>query len=481
MAQDGTTPRNGLSSIDLMMLGFGNIIGAGLFVASGVAIRQAGPAVLILFLIGALAFYGVLGSIAEMATAIPLPGGLRTFAREALGPWMGFTVGWMFWTSGVFTMSGEVTAAALLTHLWLPNVPVWALSLAFSLLITGINFMDVRGFGKIEGALAVVKVVALIAFVAIGGYFLVFRGAGAGYQTLIHGGPRLGGLFPVGLRGFAASFLMVMITYAGVQVVGMATPETRDPVRSVPRAIRGLTASVVLIYLGAFSVLILLLPWNQVQTDSSPFVQALWRLGLPGVQAVLNLVVLTAALSSMNGVLFGVSRMLQTLARDGEAPRIFLGTTRHGEPGWALAGSSLMLTIAVGLSYWLPSQAYLMITSTSGFIAMFNWSVIALSHLRYRRRLERERPEGLVYRAWGYPYLPILTIAICAAAALTSPLNPGQKLGIQVGIVQFSLISSIYLLVIRPRALRRRPVSEERRAIQFVPVETPDPDDRLRT
>ncbi|HEY3364056.1 MAG TPA: amino acid permease [Symbiobacteriaceae bacterium] len=477
--QSRQTPRRGgLGTVDLMMMGFGNIIGAGLFVASGVAVKQAGPAVVLAFVIGAVAFYGVVTALAEMATANPAPGGLRSFAREALGPWMGFTVGWMYWTSGVLTMSSEVTAAALLAHLWLPNVPLWTLSLAFSLLITGINFLDARGFGRVEGGLAVGKVLALAGFILIGGYFLA-RGSGVPLQDLQGPGAGLGRLFPTGLRGFASSLLMVMVTYAGVQIVGMAAPDTHDPVRTIPHAIRGLTASVILLYLGAFSVLVLLLPWRQIQTGSSPFVQALGRLGLPGAQGVLNLVVLTAALSALNATLYGVSRMLRSLARDGEAPAIFRGSTRTGTPGWALAGSSMMLAVGVVLSYLLPHRAYLMITSASGFIAMFNWTVIALCYLRYHPKLVRQHGERLVYRAPGYPYLPLVTMGITAGVMLTTPLNPGQTVGMVVGTAQFALVSAVYYVLIMPR--KRVADEAEGVVIEYAPPEPVEPDDRLRT
>lgn len=469
--------RRGLSGIDLVMMGLGSIIGAGMFVASGESVRRAGPAVILAFIIGAMAFFGVLSGLAEMASANPSPGGLRTFARESLGPWMGFTIGWMYWGSGVLTMSSEVTAAALLTHLWVPGVPLWVLSLGFSLFITGINFLDPRGFGRVEGLLAVVKVIALAGFILIGGYFLM-RGAGTGWQAMRGPGPVLGRLFPTGVRGFASSLLMVMISYAGVQIVGMAAPDAEDPPRTVPRAIRALTASVIALYLGAFTVLVLLLPRQEMPAGGSPFVQALGRLGLKGAEGLLNLVVLTAALSALNSSLYGVSRMLRALAKDGEAPAPLAGTTRHGTPGWGLVASSLMLSVAVVLSYLLPQRAYLMVTSASGFTAMFNWSVIALSYLRYHPILERDG--RLVYRAWGYPVLPLLTLGVTLTVMLTAPLNPNQIVGFLVGIAEFALVSAVYYVFIRPRTVL--PPDETRGVvITYSPEPVAEEDDRVRS
>lgn len=446
--------QNGLGLFDLIMLGYGSIIGAGLFVASGMAVRQAGPAVLLAFLLGGLALVGVLTGLAEMAAANPTRGGLRSYAREALGPWFGFTVGWMYWTSGVLTMSSEVTAASLLAHFWLPHWPLWMLSLAFSSVITAVNFMDARGFGKVESAFAAIKVVALLAFVGIG-LFAILRGQGTGLQAAAAQGSWAAAFFPTGVRGVGASLLMVMFTYAGVQVMAMAAPETKDIPRNVPKAIGILSSTLILLYLAAFSVLVLLIPWNQVNTQTSPFVQALQHLGLLWASPVMHLVILTAALSSLNSALFGVARMLYSLAKDHEAPGIFLRASKTGTPTWATAGSSLVLAVAIALAFWLPRDAYLLITSASGFVGMFNWTVIAVSHLRYRPILLRRDPHCLPFRAWGYPYLSLVTIGILGIVLFTIPLVRAQTVGLLVGVAQFALVSLIYFFVIRPRQQRQ--------------------------
>lgn len=449
MADQLKAKQKGLGVTDVVMLGYGSIIGAGLFVASGLAVQQAGPAVLIAFAIGAVALVGVLTALAEMAAANPAAGGLRTFARESMGPWMGFTVGWLYWASGVATMSTEVTAAALLAHLWLPGTPLWVLTLAFAVLVAGINFMDPRGFGKVEGALSSVKVAALIGFIAIGVWALA-RGQGAGLHALRAAGFSPGALFPAGVRGVGASLLMVMATYAGVQSVAMAAAETRDPARTVPRAIGVLTVSVILLYLGAFSVLILVLPWNQILMGASPFVQALSSLGLPGLQHVLNFVVLTAALSALNSSLFAISRMLRSLAQDAEAPRILKRSSPTGNPTWAVAGSSAALLVAILISYLMPARAFQLVASASASTAMFSWSIIGLCHLRYRPVLEREGK--LVYRAGGFPLLTLASLAIMFLTLLSTPLNPGQVPGLVVAVTEFTLISLVYWLFMRSRA-----------------------------
>ncbi|MGE5673140.1 MAG: amino acid permease [Mycobacterium leprae] len=469
--EDSTAKRKGgLGVTDLVMLGFGSIIGAGLFVASGVAVKAAGPAVLLAFLIGGAGVWGVLSAMAEMAANNPSPGGLRTFARQALGPWMGFTVGWMYWTSGVLTMSSEVTAAALLTHIWLPHVPLWLLSLAYSVLITGVNFMDVRGFGKIESGLSVIKVVALVGFVLLGGYFLLrLRGAAPGLAFIRSSHT---GLFPTGLRGLWGAMLMVVFSYAGVQVVAMAAPETRDPERTIPLGIKSMAGGLVTLYLLAFAVLVALLPWQKAAPQVSPFVQAMSGVGVGWADAVLTFVIITAALSALNSSLYSVSRMLFALAQKGEAPALFLRENRYNVPVWAVASSSLVLGLAIALAYFLPHGVYLLITSASGTIAMFNWSVLCLCHIRYRRTLQKLHPEGLVYKAWGYPWYSWLTMAFALSILLTAPFQPGQSAGVFVFLGMVSLISLVYLSAIRPR---RQAAAALRVAQRAAPGAPPQP------
>jgi len=469
--------RGGLGVVDLVMIGFGSVIGAGLFVASGLAVRQAGPAVLLGFAVGGIGLTGVLFGLAEMAAADPAPGGLRHYAAKTLGPWMGFTVGWMYWTSGVLTMSSEVTAAALVAHVWLPALPLWALSLFFSVAVTAINFMDVRGYGKVETALSLIKVAALVGFIGVGLSFFV-RGADSGLAAIRAGGSDIVKIFPTGLRGLAASMLMVMFSYAGVQTVAMAAPDTVDPPQIVPRGLTLLTLGILGLYLFSFGTLLLIHPWNELTSGVSPFVQALRGIGLTWADSVFSLIILSAALSSLNSNLYSVSRMLFALARDGDAPRVLARQTKGGVPGWALAASSLMLGAAVLLAYLLPHQAYVLVTGASGFISMFNWLVAALCHLRFRRQLLRTNPARLVYRAWGYPYLSFATIAITGAVLLTTPLAPGQLPGLIVGVTQFCLINGIYWLFLRSNRL---PASKRGRAAaaKFDREELPG-DDRLR-
>lgn len=461
------------------MLGFGSVIGAGLFVASGVAVSTAGPSVLIGFIIGGVALAGVLSALAEMAAADPAPGGLRRYAGETLGPWIGFTTGWMYWASGVLTMSSEVTAAALIAHLLVPGTPVWLFSLVFSAGITAINFIDVRGYGKVESGLTLIKVAALAGFVLIAGYFAL-TGARSGLISIVASGTGIARVFPTGPRGLASAMLMVMFAYAGIQVVAMAAPDTENPARTVPRALWLLTFGIVALYLLVFALLLVVFPWADLAPGTSPFVQALQGLGLRWVDTILSLVILSAALSTLNSHLYGVGRMLSTLARDGEAPRMLGRVSRAGVPGPAVAVSALVLAAAVVTAYLLPHQAYVLITSASGFVSMFNWSIICLAHLRFRPLALKRSPDCLVYRAPGFPYLSLLTIAIAVGVLFTTPLMPGQTPALFVGVAMFALISIIYFAVARPRLAGKAKRRTDVRRYEPEPEDVRNRGDRLR-
>lgn len=444
------------------MLGLGGVIGAGIFLASGITISRAGPAVIVSYLIGAVIMYLIVSALAEMSVANPVAGSFRVYAGEALGPLFGLTAGWMYWTSGVLTMSSEVTAAAIFARWWLPGIPLWVLSLAFSLLITGLNFLDVRGFGRIEAFLSALKVVALAGFALAGAAFIFgfFPGrpaAGLGNLTA-HGG-----FWPRGLIGALSAMLMVMFSYAGTSVIGLAAAEARDPGKTVPQGIRVIIGAVVILYLGAITAVLAILPWRALGAGVSPFTAALDALGARWAGGVMNFVVLSAALSSMNTAMYGVSRMLYSLARDGLAPSGLSRVNRRGIPLNAIAVSSLVLAGAAALAYLLPRQAFIYITSSSGFVSMFNWATIAATHLRYRPMLERRLPDGLEHRTFGFPWTSRLGLVLVVGVILTVPLAPGQWVGLALGSTLFIVLAGTYYLT-RLRRVPRQGTERRRMA-----------------
>ncbi len=451
-----------LRSPGLTLLTIGGIMGSGLFLASGMAIRDAGPAVLGVFAIGFVAMYLEIRALAEMSVANPAPGSFLVYCRQVLGPGFSFVSGWIYWFSSVLTMSSEVTAAALLTRVWFPQWPVWLWALAYSVLIVGVNFVGVRGFGSVEAVLAATKILAVLAFIVLGGLYLTGRlphATGGGLAAL----SQHGGLWPHGLGGAAGALLLVLFAYAGTGVIGMAAAETKDPGQTIPRTVRRTALLVGVMYLGGVFTLLALVPWWQVPVASSPFVAAVARTGLPFAAGVMNLVLLLAVLSTMNAALYANVRVLYSLASQKQAPAAFGRLSRRGVPANATWASATLLAATIALAYVLPHKAYAYLVTATGFQAMFIWLTILLTHIRYRPYLRRHRPERLTYRLFAYPYTTLVVIAI-VLSGLAGSLGAGsERIGAGVGLAGIVAALVAWLL------LRRRLIP------RMDPVPPPDP------
>jgi AAT family amino acid transporter len=445
--EGGQRFRRELTASGLTLLTLGGVMGSGLFLASGMAIRLAGPAVVGVFALGLLAMYLEMAALGEMSAATPSPGSFLVYAHRVLGPGYTFVAGWIYWLSSVLTMSSEVTAAALFMRHWFPAVPIWIWSLAFSAGVVAVNFVGVRGFGEVEGAMAAVKVAAVLAFVVLGLVYLLGlpgrpAAGGAGWANLTSHG----GWLPHGWAGLAPALLLVLFSYAGTGVIGVAAAEARDPAPTVRRAVRASTALVAVLYLGTALLLVTLVPWNRVPTASSPLVRAVGALRLPHAAGIMNLVLLFAVLSTMNAALYANVRVLYALARERQAPAAFGRLNRRGLPTNAVWASAALLAATIVLAYVLPHRAYAVLVTATGFQAMFIWLMVLLTHLRYRPYLERHHPEKLRYRLPGFPYTTLFVMLVVLAGLAGAFTVRSEVAGAGAGFGGVALAALVWLL-----------------------------------
>ena len=452
-----------LGADGLTLLTLGGVMGSGLFLASGLVIHAAGTGVVLLFAVGLLAMALEITALGEMSAADPVAGSFLVYCRRVLGPGWTFVTGWIYWLSSVLTMSSEVTAAGILTRVWFPGVPLWIWAVIYSALIVGVNLVGVRKFGAIESGMAIIKVLAVLGFVALGAAFVAgwlphTPPAGAGIGAL----GNLSGFAPHGVRSLASGMLLVLFAYAGTGVIGMAAAETRDPASTIPASVRGTIWLVAIMYLGSAILLVTMRPWLQAPTTASPFVHALAATGIPAVAGIMNLVLLFAVLSTMNAALYANVRVLYTLAREHQAPAYLGRLSRNGTPATATAASALLLLGTIGLALFLPHKAYTYLVTATGFQAMFIWLMVLGTHLRYRPYL-RARGKALAFRLPGFPYTTVLAMAIVMAALGAALLGGVDIVGSIVGLAGILLAALAWFLA-RGRlgdALARTPDAEE--------------------
>ena len=446
--------KNGLSSWDLVMLALGTVVGGSFFLGSAVAIRAAGPAIIISFTLGGILVYFILTALSEMTVADPTTGSFRDYAEKAYGPWLGFIVGWVYWTGLSLSMSSEATAAAIFLRVWLEGIPLGLIAIIIVVAVTLLNLVGARLFSRLENSLAGIKLLAVVGFIVVGAALVagLFPGrAAVGFGALTE---EL--LFPGGIGGIAGSMLIVMFTYAGFEVVGLAAPEARNPQSTVPRAVLYTTLALVGLYLVSMSVLLVLTPTGILSTSESPLVTALSTRGLGFVTSFFNIIMISAIISTMLAATFGMGRMIFALALEGHAPAWLKIEGRSPVPLRGILFSGGAMLAGVSLSYILPRSVYLFLVSSGGFALLFAYLVIVISHYRHRK-VYGCPPRGQC-QVPRYPYTSWVVMVAVVAIIASMPLIPGQAAGLQAGLalVAFYALSYLVFKVWRPFVAFRR-------------------------
>lgn len=411
MAEVGTALNAGLKDRHVTMISIAGVIGAGLFVGSASAIASAGPAVLIAYVIAGTLVVLVMRMLGEMAAAQPDSGSFSTYADRAIGRWAGFTVGWLYWWFWVLVIPVEATAAATILNAWVPAVPLWAWALGVTLLLTITNLFSVANYGEFEFWFALLKVIAIVAFIAVGllAVFGLLPGSGvSGVSHLFDSG----GFLPNGFGAVIIAVLTTMFSFMGTEIVTIAAAESDHPAEKIGRATRSVIWRIGVFYLASILLVVAIVPWNsaELKRDGS-YQSALDVIGVPGAKAIVDIVVLVAVASCLNSALYTASRMIYSLGRRRQAPAAVMRTTLHGVPRIAVLVSTAVGFIAVIANYFAPADVFKTLLATSGAIALLVYLVIAVSQLRMRSKLEQSGV-AMPVRMWAYPYLTWAVVVI---------------------------------------------------------------------
>ncbi|WP_238906678.1 amino acid permease [Clostridium sp. YIM B02506] len=435
----------GLSAWQLTMMALGTVIGGSFFLGSSVAIHAAGPSILIAYILGGILVYFILFAMSEMTVANPDSGSFRTFAANIFGEGVGFVVGWVYWTGMVLAISSEATAVSILVREWFPNVSI---SLLGGIIIVGVTLLNLLGadkLSKLESGLAAIKVLAIISFIFVA--FLLIVGIISGGGAVGVGELSREEFMPGGIKGLAGSMLIVMFSYAGFEIIGLAASEARDPRKTIPRAITYTVLCLVGFYVISIGVLLPLVPTAELSESISPMVVALNRWGISWAGTVLNLVLITAILSTMLAAMFGLGRMIRSLADEGHAPKWL--KDNKDVPHRGILFSGLGMLIGLGLGMLLP-RVYLFLISAGGFALLFTYAVIMATHIRFRKK-NGCPPEGKCQMP-GYPYTSWIGLISMIIIILSMPFISGQGLGLIAGLFMVGVYSVAYMVLRYSRA-----------------------------
>ncbi len=443
----------GLNARHIRFMALGSAIGTGLFYGSAKAIQAAGPSVLLAYLIAGAAVYMVMRALGEMAVRNPVSGSFGHYATQYLGPLAGFLTGWTYAFEMIIVCLADITAFGLYMGFWYPDVPRWIWVLSIVCFIGAINLLSVKVFGELEFWLSLLKVSAIVAMIA-GGLGIMLFGLGLGADSAATGVHNLwahGGFMPNGVGGLIASLAVVVFAFGGIEIIGITAGEAKDPGRTIPRAINAVPMRILLFYVLTLFVLMSIFPWTQIGSKDSPFVQIFDSLGIGSAATILNIVVISAAVSAINSDIFGAGRMLYGMAQQGQAPRGFASVSGNGVPWMTVVVMSVALLVGVLLNYLIPENVFLLIASIATFATVWVWLMILLSQVAMRRKMHAEDVAALKFPVPFWPLGPLLAIAFMVFVIAVLGYFPGTQTALGVGAVWIALLCVAYRFWVHPK------------------------------
>jgi L-asparagine transporter-like permease len=427
----------------LSLIGIGSIIGAGFFLGTGLSIKIAGPSILIGYLFAGVTVFFVFSALAEMTVNDPETGSFRTYARKAYGHSAGFVSGWMYWLSGILIMSSEIVALSTFTQFWFPHIPLWIFSIVYAALGFGINLLGVKNFGQIESLFATVKISILICFICFGALFLFGVIHPKEISSIHQSG--MGSLFPHGVKGLWSAMIFIFFSFGGIEVVGVASSEL-DNKKDITKAGTGLIITLVSIYILSLFFVLNMVNWTKIDESESPFVTALSSFHIPYLDSIFNIIIISAAFSTMVGALFSISRVMVSLAEDGDAPKSLKEKNSRGVALKALFITAIGLAVSILFSYLLSNTMYEYVTTSAGVILILNWVMILSSHIKLHPTYANHKG---TFKVFGYPFTSYIGIAFILLGLSGALLHSKERIGLFISIGMILVIFICYKLIFR--------------------------------
>ncbi|MEX3815946.1 amino acid permease [Paraburkholderia sp. BR13439] len=444
-----------LKNRHIQMIAIGGAIGTGLFYGSSWAIRTAGPAILLVFLLASIAIYFVMRALGEMAVEEPVSGSYISYSNRYIHRFAGFLNGWNAFIFLLATSAADLNALGNYVHFWFPHIPIWVTAGTAVSVMFLVNIIGVKIYGEAEFWFSLVKVVAIVAMIAFGAGMIVFgignNGVPIGYHNLVDNG----GFFAKGAGGTFLAVVMVAFSFGGVENLGLAAGETKDVKTTMPKAINATFWRLLIFYVGAMAVLLMIFPWTSLTTKGSPFVQVFTKIGIPAAASIMNLVVIMAVLSAVNASVFTNSRTFYNLSLQKNAPA-FLGVTNARKvPHRAIMMVFVTMFAGVLLNYFMPEQAFELFSSVTVFALVCAWGSIVISHLRFRKlKVLKGEASQITYRMPFFPYGNYIALLFIAAVLAGIAILPDMRMSLVVSAVWVAVVYVAYRFFVGKGAMR---------------------------
>ncbi|WP_164494805.1 amino acid permease, partial [Streptomyces sp. ADI96-15] len=381
------------------------------------------------YAIAGLVIFFIMRALGELLMYRPVSGSFSEYAREFIGPFAGFVTGWTYWLFWVVTGITEVTAAAQYMTYWFA-VPQWVSALLFTVILYGANLISVKIFGELEFWFSMVKVTAIVGMILICVGILTLGFSDAGDTATVAHLWNQGGFFPEGIGGTLMTLQIVMFAFLAVELVGVTAGESKDPEKTLPKAINTVPWRIAVFYVGALIMILSVVPWSEFEPGVSPFVAAFEKMGLGVGAAIVNFVVLTAALSSCNSGMYSTGRMLRDLALNGQGPKFFTRLTRSGTPLVGTTFSAALMMVGVWINYQWPGEAFNYVVSFATISGMWAWVMILVCQIRYRAKADRGELPVSSFRAPGAPFTSWFALLFLALVVVMMGIDPDTRISL---------------------------------------------------
>ncbi|EID12286.1 putative amino acid permease [Mycobacterium xenopi RIVM700367] len=428
------------------MMAIGGAIGTGLFYGAGAGIEQAGPALILAYMVGGLVVFVIMRALGELLVYRPVSGSMSEYAEEFLGRFAGFANGWTYWAVWTTTCMAEITVAGKYVRFWWPAIPEWVTALVVLTILFAANLISVKIFGEAEFWFSMIKVAAIIGMIVLGIVVLLpIPGIGPNAGPSIANLWNDHGIFPTGVSQALLSLQTVVFAYVGVELVGVTAGEAENPKITLRKAINTLPFRIGLFYVGALLVILSVRGWRHFHSGQSPFVAVFNYVNIPAAAGIVNFILLTAALSSCNAGIYSTGRMVHSLSERREAPAAMQALSSRHVPLLAISFSALVMGLGVFVNWLSPDKAFAYITSVSAIGIIFVWASILASHMVYRRRAAAGKLPASDYRLPGAPVTTAVALAFLALVVVLLFFSAHGRMAILVGVIWLALVSIGYV------------------------------------
>ena len=434
-----------LSNRHIQLIAIGGAIGTGLFLGAGQTIALTGPSILLTYIIIGFMLFMFMRGLGEMLVTNTNFKSFADVTNQYIGSFAGFVTGWTYWLCWIITGMAEVTAVAKYVSFWFPHIPNWISALFCVLVLMSLNLLSAKLFGELEFWFAIIKIVTILALIVVGAIMIIMaydtQFGHASLSNLYNNG-----IFPKGVNGFLMSFQMAVFSFVGIELIGVTAGETKDPTKTLPKAINSVPLRILVFYVGALAVIMSIIPWNAINPDDSPFVRLFALIGIPFAAGIINFVVLTAAASSCNSGIFSNSRMLFGLSNQKQAPPYFASTNKNGVPHIAIFVSCALLMIAALLNYIVPNATlvFTYITTVSTVLFLAVWALITVAYINYTKR-NPEAHKQANFKLVGGKYMGYIILIFFFLVFCLLFVNEVTRTAVFLTPIWFVALSLMYL------------------------------------